>query len=63
MMEHIAAQRSIEWSGSRDVIVGRQDGFDVAVTCDLCPGASSFDRTCLAIDGKDMTRRANGFRK
>jgi hypothetical protein len=63
MREHIAAKRGIERSGNRDVIVGRHEGFDVAVARGLCPGASGFDRTCVAIDSDDKTRRANGFRK
>jgi len=63
MRQHIAAQRGIERSGSRDVIVGRHEGFDVAVARGLCPGANGLDRTCLAIDSDDKTRRANRFRK
>jgi hypothetical protein len=46
MRENIAAQRGIERSGSRHVIVGRHEGFDVAVTRRLRPGASGLNRTC-----------------
>jgi hypothetical protein len=63
MDEHIAAQRGIERSGNRDVIVGCHGGFDVAVARGLCSGARGLDRTCLAIDSDDKTGRANGFRK
>src|SRR5262245_61683079 len=40
MREHIAAQRSIKWVGNWDLIVGRHQGFDVAVARSFCPGAS-----------------------
>jgi hypothetical protein len=61
--KHKAAQRGVERPGDRDVIVGRHNCFDVAITRDLCPGASGLDRTCFAIDSDDKTRVANGVRK
>jgi hypothetical protein len=63
MKEHEAAQRGIERPGDRDVVVGRYEGFDIAVACRICPGASGLDRTRLAINSDDMTIRANGLRK
>jgi hypothetical protein len=63
MREHIAAERGIERSGNRDVIVVRHDGFNVAVARGLCPGASGLNRTRLAVDSDDKTRRPDGFRK
>jgi hypothetical protein len=63
MNEHIAAQRGIERSGIRNLIVSRYDGFDVVVASGLSSEARGLDRTCFAIDGDDKTRRADGFRK
>ena len=63
MRKDIATQCSIKRSGNRDLIVSRHQGFDVAVARGFCPGASGLDRTCLAINGDDKTRRADHFRK